>query len=76
MKVKTLVSEKYHLLPLEQQKLLKSFGWSLLALLALFLAEFLNTGALNAKLGDLAVFVPFVVNFLNKWGKENSYQVK
>lgn len=74
--MKTLVSQKWKVIPLEKQKLLKSFGWGILALIALVLAEYLTLFELPEAMRFFAPFVPVVVNFLMKWGRENTYQVK
>jgi len=71
---KTIISERWELVPLEQKKLLRSFGWSVLALVALFVADYLKTGALDAQVGDFAVFLPFLINALNKFAGQHTYK--
>lgn len=73
--MKTVLSEKWEIIPLEKQKLAKSFAYAVLGLVAYFVAEYLTQFGLPEKFSSLAPFVPFVVNFLTKWAGEHRYKV-
>lgn len=70
---KTIISEKWELIPLEQRKLVRSFMYGVLALVSLFIADYLTQFGLPKELEILAPFVPVMVNFLNKWARTNQY---
>jgi len=74
--MKTIVSEKYNLLPEEKQKLLKSLGWGIMAVVATVIAEYLQQFGLPEQASLLAPLTPVIVNTLNKWASENTYIVK
>lgn len=71
---KMIISERFKLMPVEKQKLLKSFGYGVLALVALLLADYLQQFGLPERYALLAPFVPTVVNFLVKWAGEHEYR--
>lgn len=70
---KTIISEQWDLIPLEKQKLLKSFWYAVLALFCMVLADYLKKFGLPSQFQAIAPFVPFIVNFLNKWAGEHTY---
>lgn len=76
MKVQTLVSEKWEIIPLEKQKVFKSIYYGVLALVALALSMYLEQFGLPEQLKFLAPFVPATVNFLEKFASERTYVVK
>ncbi len=71
--IKTITSKRWSLLSVEKQKLVKSFGYGLLALVALVLANYLEQFGLPSQVSFLAPFIPTIVNFLTKWAGENTY---
>lgn len=71
-----ITSKRWEIIPLEQRKLFKSFAYALLALGAMFLAEYLTQFGLPEQLAFLAPFLPVIVNFLTKWAGEHKYAVK
>lgn len=71
-----LVSKQWQIIPLEKQKLVRSFLWAVVALIAMFVADYLTQFGLPEQLAFLAPFLPFIVNFLNKWAGEHKYMVK
>ena len=70
-----LKSSAFSLLPLEKKKLVKSLLWSILGLVALFTADYLQKFGLPEFLAFLTPFVPFLINFLLKWSQQNEYKV-
>lgn len=71
-----ITSKRWDVIPLEQRALLRSFAYALLALGAMFLAEYLTQFGLPDQLAFLAPFLPVIVNFLTKWAGEHKYSVK
>lgn len=70
-----ITSKRWAVIPLEQKALFKSFKYGLLALLAMFLAEYLTQFGLPEQLAFLAPFLPVIVNFLTKWAGVHKYSV-
>lgn len=74
--MKTVISEKYSLIPEDKKRLLRSLGWGLLAVVATFVAQYLQQYGLPEQVAFLAPLLPVVINTLNKWATEHSYIVK
>lgn len=73
---KTIISEKWELVPLELRKIARSFFYGCLALLAFLVAEYLTQYGLPERFSYLAPFLPVVINSLAKWAREHKYVVK
>lgn len=71
---KTIISERWELIPLEQKKLLRSFGYAVMAVVAFFIAQYLEQFGLPEELKAFAPFIPVAVNFLRKFAGEHTYK--
>lgn len=71
-----ITSKRWDVIPLEQRALFRSFAYALLALGAMFLAEYLTQFGVPEQLAFLAPFIPVIVNFLNKWAGVHKYTVR
>lgn len=76
MTTKTVVSERWELLPIEKQKLFKSLGYGVLALGAYAVASYLEQFGLPEQLKAFVPLIPVAVNFLQKWAGEHTYVIK
>lgn len=73
--MKTLISGRWELIPLEKKKLLESFLLGVSALIAIALVAYLEQFGLPEQLTFLAPFVPVIIQFLRKWAGEHTYKV-
>lgn len=69
-----MISQRWELIPLEKRKLVRSALYAILAVVVMAVASYLQQFGLPEQFKYLAPFLPFIVNFLNKWAREHKYQ--
>lgn len=74
--MKIVISKQFSLIDEDRKRLLRSLGWGLLAVVATFIAQYLQQYGLPDQVAFLAPLLPVVINLLNKWATEHSYAVK
>ncbi len=75
VKSKFITSDRFELLDVEKQKLLRSLLWGILAVVAMALATYLEQYGLPEQAAFVAPLLPVIINLLNKWAGEHKYKV-
>lgn len=69
-------SKAWELIPLEQKKMVKSLFWGLVAVIALFISDYLKQYGLPEQVAFLSPLLPVLINFFYTWGRQHTYTVQ
>lgn len=70
-----VTSKRFTLIDEEKKRLLRSFMWGVLAVVATFAANYLEQYGLPEQAAFIAPMLPVIINLLNKWAGEHKYKV-